>query len=49
MTVSDVVELRKVIVSGVWDATVFYCGNLDGDGTLSVSDVVELRKRIVAG
>lgn len=49
VTVSDVVELRKVIVSGVWDATVFYCGNLDGDGTLSVSDVVELRKRIVAG
>ncbi|MGI6270288.1 MAG: metallophosphoesterase [Candidatus Howiella sp.] len=49
VTVSDVVELRKIIVVGNWTAVQFAAGNLDGDETLSVSDVVELRKRIVRG
>ena len=49
VTVSDVVELRKLIVAGSWTADQFAAGNLDGDENLSVSDVVELRKLIVRG
>lgn len=49
VTVSDVVELRKLIVAGAWTEREFAAGNLDGDATLSVSDVVELRKKIVQG
>ena len=49
VTVSDVVQLRKLIVAGSWTEREFAAGNLDGDKTLSVSDVVELRKKIVQG
>ena len=46
VTVSDVVELRKQIVSGTADRSI--C-DLDGDDKVTVSDVVELRKIIVQG
>ncbi|MGI6269770.1 MAG: GDSL-type esterase/lipase family protein [Candidatus Howiella sp.] len=49
VTVSDVVELRRLIVAGQWTDAQFTAGNLDEDATLSVSDVVELRRLIVAG
>ena len=49
VTVSDVVELRKLIVRGSWTDLEFEAGNLDGDASLSVSDVVDLRKKIVQG
>lgn len=50
VTVSDVVELRKLIVAGVWTDREFEAGNLDsGDQTLTVSDVVALRGLIVQG
>lgn len=46
VTVSDVVELRKQIVSGTADSSV--C-DLDENGGVTVSDVVELRRLIVEG
>ncbi|MGI6270570.1 MAG: hypothetical protein ACOYKJ_08585 [Candidatus Howiella sp.] len=49
LTVSDVVELRSVIIAGNPTARQVVCGDLDGDGLLTVSDVVELRSRIVSG
>ena len=45
ITVSDVVELRKLIVAGTMDDI----GDMDDDGKLTVSDVVALRALIVAG
>jgi hypothetical protein len=45
ITVSDVVALRQLIVSGEKDDV----GDMDDDGLLTVSDVVELRAAIVAG
>ena len=49
ITVSDVVELRRLIVAGEYTQKQFEAGNLDGDEGLSVSDVVELRRLIVKG
>lgn len=49
MTVSDVVELRKLIVAGSSTAAQLKAGDLDNSKTLTVSDVVELRSRIVSG
>ena len=50
VTVSDVVELRKLIVGGSWTDAQLAAGNLDTtDSTLTVSDVVALRALIVAG
>ncbi len=49
ITVSDVVELRRLIVAGSWTDREFAAGDLDGDKALTVSDVVELRSRIVSG
>ena len=50
VTVSDVVRLRQLIVSGAYSDREFAAGNLDSsDNLLTVSDVVELRKRIVRG
>ena len=50
VTVSDVVELRKLIVAGSWTDREFAAGNLDDtDETLTVSDVVALRALIVQG
>lgn len=49
ITVSDVVELRRLIVAGEYTQKQFEAGNLDGDEGVSVSDVVELRRLIVKG
>lgn len=49
MTVSDVVELRKLIVAGTSTPAQLKAGDLDESDTLTVSDVVELRSRIVKG
>ncbi|MGI6269074.1 MAG: GDSL-type esterase/lipase family protein [Candidatus Howiella sp.] len=50
VTVSDVVELRKLIVGGSWTEREFEAGNLESsDSALTVSDVVALRALIVAG
>ncbi|MGI6269838.1 MAG: hypothetical protein ACOYKJ_04805 [Candidatus Howiella sp.] len=50
VTVSDVVELRKLIVAGSSTDREFAAGNLDDtDAILTVSDVVALRALIVAG
>ena len=49
LTVSDVVELRKLIVSGAATDRQMAAGDLVADGKLTVSDVVELRARIIAG
>ena len=50
ITVSDVVELRKLIVAGSWTDREFAAGNLDNsDQNLTVSDVVALRALIVSG
>ena len=49
MTVSDVVELRKLIVAGTSTPAQLKAGDLDESDTLTVSDVVELRSRIVNG
>ncbi len=50
VTVSDVVELRKLIVKGSWTDREFAAGNLvDSDQNLTVSDVVALRALIVKG
>lgn len=47
VTVSDVVELRDLIMSGTWTDQQFQSGNLDGNDGLTVSDVVELRDYIM--
>lgn len=49
VTVSDVVELRDIIMKSSWDAEQLYAGDLDGNGTLTVSDVVDLRDLIMKG
>ncbi len=50
VTVSDVVQLRKLIVAGSWTDREFAAGNLDdSDENLTVSDVVALRALIVRG
>ncbi|MGI6269250.1 MAG: DUF4886 domain-containing protein [Candidatus Howiella sp.] len=49
LTVSDVVELRGLIVDGTASDRQKAVGDLDESGDLTVSDVVELRGRIVAG
>ncbi|MGI6269868.1 MAG: glycoside hydrolase family 3 C-terminal domain-containing protein [Candidatus Howiella sp.] len=50
VTVSDVVELRKLIVAGSHTDRELAAGNLDDtDSTLTVSDVVALRALIVSG
>lgn len=48
LTVSDVVELRKLVVAGNPTELQLACGDLIEDGKLTVSDVVELRRRIIA-
>ncbi|MGI6269918.1 MAG: PA14 domain-containing protein [Candidatus Howiella sp.] len=49
VTVSDVVELRQIIVSGSQTAQQMAAGDINKDKLLTVSDVVDLRKMIVAG
>lgn len=49
VTVSDVVELRDVIMKANWSNDVLIAGDLDGNDTLTVSDVVALRSLIMAG
>lgn len=49
VTVSDVVALRQLIVSGAWSAEELSAGDLEADGILTVSDVVALRSLIVRG
>lgn len=49
VTVSDVVELRKIIVSGSHTDKQMAAGDLNKDKLLTVADVVELRQMIVAG
>lgn len=49
VTVSDVVEMRSVIMQGNADENTIEVGDLDDTGTLTVSDVVELRAKIIAG
>ena len=48
-TVSDVVRLRQLIVTGDATDVERYCGDLDQSAELSVSDVVALRQMIVRG
>lgn len=49
VTVSDVVELRRIISNGTpVEETVFFAADTDGDGQITVSDVVTLR-RIILG
>lgn len=48
-TVSDVVTLRRLIISGSASEEDVWLGDLDEDGGLTVSDVVALRQQIVAG
>lgn len=47
VSVSDVVELRLLIVGGGADDLQKQLGDLTGEGALTVSDVVELRQAIV--
>lgn len=49
ITVSDVVALRKAIMSGVTSVDLLPSGDVDKDGALSVADVVALRKKIMLG
>ena len=49
VTVSDVVALRRIIVSGECTGQEMAAGDLDENGSLTVSDVVELRSVIVRG
>lgn len=49
ITVSDVVGLRQVIVSGGYVEREMQAGDLDADEQLTVSDVVALRRLIVEG
>lgn len=49
VSVSDVTELRSLIVAGNASGAYLKAGDLDGDGRLSSSDVVELRALIAAG
>ena len=44
LSVSDIVELRQIILTGYADAEY----DIDGDGAVSVSDVIALREMIVA-
>lgn len=48
-TVSDVVTLRRIILSGSATETESWSGDINGDGRLTVSDVVYLRTLIVQG
>lgn len=49
VTVSDVVELRGLILTGAYTGDQLLAGDVDGSGTLTVSDVVELRALILKG
>lgn len=49
VTVSDVVELRKLILNGTWTERQLRTGDFDENKALTVSDVVTLRQRIVQG
>lgn len=49
VTVSDVVKLRSLIMSGKATEAERKAGDLDNDGTLTVSDVVALRSDIIKG
>ena len=49
ITVSDVVQLRQLIISGSPTKAQLTCGDLDEDGKLTVGDVVTLRQWIVSG
>lgn len=49
VTVSDVVELRGVIMAGAPTDHELSTGDLDENGSLTVSDVVELRDYIMSG
>ena len=49
LSVSDVVALRQVIVSGAPSEEEAWLGDVDENGSVSVSDVVALRQRIVKG
>lgn len=49
VTVSDVVELRGIIMTADWTDAQLEAGDLDGNGTLTVSDVVDLRDYIMKG
>lgn len=48
ITVSDVVALRQLIITGVWSDQELAAGDLDDTKNLTVSDVVALRSLIVA-
>ncbi|MGI6270619.1 MAG: family 78 glycoside hydrolase catalytic domain [Candidatus Howiella sp.] len=48
ITVSDVVQLRKIIIAGSPTAGQKESGDIDKDGNLTVYDVVTLRKMIMA-
>ena len=49
VTVSDVVALRQLILSGTWTDKQLEAGDLDKNDALTVSDVVMLRRQIVQG
>lgn len=49
VSVSDITELRSLIVAGNASGAYLKAGDLDGDGRLSSSDVVELRALIAVG
>ena len=49
VTVSDVVALRQLILSGTWTDKQLGAGDLDKNDALTVSDVVMLRRQIVQG
>lgn len=49
VTVSDVVELRGVILSADYTNKQLKAGDLNASGTLTVSDVVDLRDKIMKG
>lgn len=49
VTVSDVVELRGVIMTADYGERQRLAGDLDGNDSLTVSDVVELRNQIMKG
>lgn len=49
VTVSDVVELRDLIMKGSSTDVQLLAGDMDGSGTLTVADVVELRDYIMKG
>ncbi|MGI6269350.1 MAG: CHAP domain-containing protein [Candidatus Howiella sp.] len=49
VTVSDVVELRKQIISGSGSSDLSSLGDMDQNNSLTVSDVVALRNYIISG